>query len=112
MLIPQLFHNLLQPVCRKAAHFHTTTTGNGAGCEVEAQLRSGSFGILAVQLKEIAHLIQNQVIRVTLLDPVVFPHSRVRLLSLHGIFFGQCFFRLDFVILRLFLFGEIASLLD
>ena len=82
MLIPQLFHNLFQPVCRKAAHFHTATTGDSAGSKVESQLRSGGFGILAVQLKEIAHLIQNHIIRVTLFDPVVFPYLRGGLLGL------------------------------
>ncbi len=33
MLIPQLFHNLFQPVCRKAAQFHTATAGDSAGCK-------------------------------------------------------------------------------
>ena len=82
MPIPQLFHNLFQPVCRKAAHFHTATAGDSAGCKVESQLRSGGFGILAVQLKEIAHLIQNHIIRVTLFDPVVFPYLWGGLLGL------------------------------
>lgn len=36
----------------------------------------------------------------------------LRLLCLNGIFFGQFLFRLDFVILRLFLFGKIAVFLD
>ena len=36
----------------------------------------------------------------------------LRLLGLNGIFFGQFLFRLDFVILRLFLFGKIAVFLD
>ena len=67
MLIPQMFYNLLQPVCRKAAHFHTATAGDSAGREMEVQLRSGSFGIFTIQFKEIAHLIENYVIRVTLL---------------------------------------------
>ena len=57
VLIPQLFHNLFQPVCRKAAHFHTATTGDSAGSKVESQLRSGGFGILAIQLKGIAILV-------------------------------------------------------
>ena len=56
MLIPQLFHNLLQPVCRKAAHFHTATAGDSAGREIEVQFRSSSFGVLTVQLKKIPHL--------------------------------------------------------
>jgi len=112
MLIPQLFHNLLQPVCRKAAHFHTATAGDSAGREIEVQFRSSSFGVLTVQLKKIPHLVEDYIIRVALLDAVVFPHSRVRLLGLQGIFFRQGLFCLDFVILRLFLFCEIASLLD
>ena len=109
MLIPQLFHNLFQPVCRKAAHFHTATTGDSAGSKVESQLRSGGFGILAIQLKEIAYLIQNHIIRVTLFDPVVFPYLRGGLLGLQGIFLRQRLFRLDFVVLCLFLFGKIAA---
>ena len=36
----------------------------------------------------------------------------LRLLGLNSIFFGQFLFRLDFVILRLFLFGKIAVFLD
>ena len=36
----------------------------------------------------------------------------LRLLCLNGIFFGQFLFRLDLVILRLFLFGKIAVFLD
>ena len=36
----------------------------------------------------------------------------LRLLGLDGIFFGQFLFSLDFVILRLFLFGKIAAFLD
>lgn len=48
----------------------------------------------------------------TLLDPVVFPYLRGRLLGLQGIFFRQGLFFLDFVVLRLFLFGEIAALLN
>ena len=48
MLIPQLFHNLLQPVCRKAAHFHIATSGNGTESEIEVQFGSRSFGVLAV----------------------------------------------------------------
>ena len=36
----------------------------------------------------------------------------LRLLGLNGIFFGLFLFRLDFVILRLFLFGKIAVFLD
>ena len=79
---------------------------------MEVQLRSGSFGIFTIQFKEIAHLIENYVIRVTLLDPVVFPYLRGRLLGLQGIFHHQGLFCLDFVVLRLFLFGEIAAFLD
>ena len=36
----------------------------------------------------------------------------LRLLCLNGIFFCQFLFSLDFVILRLFLFGKIAVFLD
>ena len=68
MLGPELFQVLLQPVCREPAHFHTATAGNSAGCEMEVQLRSGGFGILAVQLKEIAHLIQHKTVRIIFLD--------------------------------------------
>ena len=45
---------------------------------MQPQLWRGFFGILAVQLEEITHLIQDHIIRVALLDAVVFPHSRVR----------------------------------
>ena len=98
MLIPQLFHDLLQPVCWKAAHFHTATAGNGAGREIEAQFRSNSFSVLTVQLKEIAHLIQDHIIRVALLDAIVFPDSRVRF----GLLLGKrksrgCFHILCFI---------------
>ena len=112
MLITQLFHHLLQLICRKPAHFHTATARNRTGSEIDVQFRSGFFGILTVQLKEIAHLIQNHIIRVAHLDTVIFPHGRIRLLGLDGIFFGQFLFSLDFVILRLFLFGKIAAFLN
>ena len=36
----------------------------------------------------------------------------LRLLGLNGIFFGQFLFRLDLIILCLFLFGKIAVFLD
>jgi len=112
MFIKQLFHHLLQLICRKSTHFHTATARNCTGSEIYIQFRSSFFGILTVQLKEIAHLIQNHIIRVALLDTVIFPHGRIRLLGLDSIFFCQFLFSLDFVILRLFLFGKIAVFLD
>ena len=48
MLITQLLHNLLQPVCREAAHFHMAASGNGTESEIEVQFGSRSFGVLAV----------------------------------------------------------------
>jgi len=112
VLIAQLLHNLLQPVCGKTAHFHTATSRNSAGSQVQLQFHSGGFGVLAIQFKEIAHLIQNQIVRVTFLNAVIFPHCRFRLLSMDSVCFCQRLFRLDFVILRLFLFSEIAAFLN
>ena len=84
---PELFQALIQPVCRKPAHLHAPTRRDGTGGELQSQLRCGFSGILAIQLKEVAHLIQDQIIRVAFLDAVVFPHSRVRLRGLRGIFY-------------------------
>lgn len=109
---PELFQVLIQPVCRKPAHLHAPTPRDGAGDQLQSQLRRGFSGILAIQLKEVAHLIQDQIIRVAFLDAVVFPHSRVRLRGLRGIFFGLDLFRLDSVILRLLLLSQIEALPD
>ena len=111
MLIPQLFHNLSQPVGRKSAHLYAAA-GNRAATQAEVQFRSSNPGIFTIQLKEIAHLIQNQIIRVAFLHAVVFPYLRVRLLGLYGIFFSQRLFRLNFFILCLFFVREIAALLN
>ena len=51
MLIPQMFYNLLQPVCRKPTFPHGHA-GDSAGREMEVQLRSGSFGIFTIQFKK------------------------------------------------------------
>ena len=108
MLGPELFQVLLQPVCRKPAHFHTATDRDSTGDQLQPQLRRGFFGVLAINLEEIAHLIQDHIIWVSLLDTVVFPHSRVRL----RLFLGKrksrgCFHILCFIYsLDLFSFGE------
>ena len=108
MLGPELFQVLLQPVCREPAHFHTATDRDSTGDQLQSQLRRGFFGVLAINLEEIAHLIQDHIIRVSLLDAVVFPHSRVRL----RLFLGKrksrgCFHILCFIYsLDLFSFGE------
>ena len=108
MLGPELFQVLLQPVCREPAHFHTATARDSTGDQLQPQLRRGFFGVLAINLEEIAHLIQDHIIRVSLLDTVVFPHSRVRL----RLFLGKrksrgCFHILCFIYsLDLFSFGE------
>ena len=108
MLGPELFQVLLQPVCRKPAHFHTATDRESTGDQLQPQLRRGFFGVLAINLEEIAHLIQDHIIWVSLLDTVVFPHSRVRL----RLFLGKrksrgCFHILCFIYsLDLFSFGE------
>ena len=108
MLGPELFQVLLQPVCREPTHFHTATARDSTGDQLQPQLRRGFFGVLAINLEEIAHLIQDHIIRVSLLDTVVFPHSRVRL----RLFLGKrksrgCFHILCFIYsLDLFRFGE------
>ena len=89
VLIPQLLHNLLQTTYREPAHFHTATGGNGAGYKLESQLRCSHLGILAVNFKEVPHLIQNNVIRVASLDTVVWPDRRIRLSIFHGIAFSR-----------------------
>ena len=109
---PELFQVLIQPVCRKPAHFHTATDRDSTGDQLQPQLRRGFSGILAIQLKEVAHLIQDQIIRVAFLDAVVFPYSGVRLRGLWGIFFSLDLFRLDSVILCLLLLSQIKALPD
>ena len=109
---PELFQALIQLFCRKPAHLHAPTPRDGAGDQLQSQLRRGFSGILAIQLKEVAHLIQDQIIRVAFLDAVVFPHRRVRLRGLWGIFFGLSLFRLDSVILCLLLLSQIKALPD
>ncbi len=108
MLGPELYQVLLQPICRKPTHLYTTTARDSTGDQLQSQLRHGFFGILAVQLEEITHLIQDHIIRVALLDAVVFPHSQVRF----GLLLGKrksrgCFHILCFIYdSDLFCFGE------
>ena len=56
---------------RYAAHLHTASTGDTAGGQVHIQQPRRLFCILAIQLKEIAHLKQHEVIRVGFLYGVV-----------------------------------------
>ena len=105
---PELFQIVLQPVCREPAHFHAATARDSTGDQLQPQFRRGFFGVLAINLKKITHLIQDHIVRVALLDAVVFPHSRVRF----GLLLGKrksrgCFHILCFIYsLDLFRFGE------
>ena len=52
---------LFQPVRREAAHLHTARARYGAGRQGKAQQGRGGLGVLAVQFKEIPHLIKHHV---------------------------------------------------
>ena len=56
---------------RYAAHLHTASAGDIAGSEIDFKQFRRLFCVLAVQLKEIAHLKQHEVIRVGFLYGVV-----------------------------------------
>ena len=75
MFVTQLLHNLFQLICRDAAHIHPAAARNRAAVNLNPQPSSGGAGIFAVQLEKVAHLVQNQVIRVAFLDAVVFPNG-------------------------------------
>ena len=56
---------------RYTAHFHTASTGDTAGGQVHIQQPRRLFCVLTVQLKEIPHLKQHEVVRVGFLYGVV-----------------------------------------
>ena len=114
MLIPQPFHILLQLVCRNPAHFITACARNRAGGQMQLQL-CGSllWHPSPYSLKEIAHLIKHQIVWVAFLDRIVFP-------QLAGVSWfsrftasasSQRLFCLNFLVLGLLLFGQIAVFL-
>ena len=70
MIFPQLFHILIQHMGREAAQLHPPHAADRPGGEGQPQQGGGGFGILAVQLKEVAHLIQDEAVRVGLPDLV------------------------------------------
>ena len=71
VLVPQFLYISLQTVCRNTAHLHTASTGDIAGGQVHIQQIRRLFCILAIQLKEIPHLKQHEVVRVGFLYGVV-----------------------------------------
>ena len=71
VLVPQFLYISLQTVCRYAAHLHTPGAGDVAGSEIHIQQLRRLFCVLTVQLKEIAHLKQHEVIRVGFLYGIV-----------------------------------------
>ena len=55
----------------KAAHLHAPSTGDIAGSEVHIQKRCRLFCIFAVHFKEVADLIQHQIVRMRFLDGMI-----------------------------------------
>ena len=70
--IPELLQVEPQLMGRKAAYFDTSLTGYVAAGEMEVQKLCRRPRVLAVQLKEIAHLEQHDFVRVGFLDCVIF----------------------------------------
>ena len=70
MIFPQLFHILIQHMGWEPAQLHPSHAADRPGGEGQPQQGGGGFGILAVQLKEVAHLIQDEAVRVGLPDLV------------------------------------------
>ncbi len=68
MVGPQFFHRFIQRMGGEAAHIHASHAADGPGKECQAQQGGGGLGVLAVQLKEISHLIQDEAVRVGLPD--------------------------------------------
>jgi len=58
-------------VRRYAAHLHTASAGDIAGSEIDFKQFRRLFCVLAIQLKEIPHLKQHEVVRVGFLYGVV-----------------------------------------
>ena len=71
VLISQTFHIFFQPIRWNAAHLHTASAGDIAGSEIDFKQFRRLFCVLAIQLKEIPHLKQHEVVRVGFLYGVV-----------------------------------------
>ena len=85
---------------RYTAHLHTASTGDIAGSEIDFKQFRRLFCVLAIQLKEIPHLKQHEVIRVGFLDGVIF------ILCLRRQFAFRVLFPLKLLVLCLFLRGQ------
>ena len=68
---PQFLHIVLQIVRRNAAHSNTASAGYRSCGKVEVKQLHRLFCVLAVNLKEIAHLKQHDVVRMGFLDGIV-----------------------------------------
>ena len=71
VLISQTFHIFFQPIRWNATHLHTASAGDVAGGQVHIQQLRRLFCVLAVHFEEIAHLKQDDVVRVSFLYGVV-----------------------------------------
>ena len=71
MMQPQLFKVFFQFVDGNAAHFRSASSRNRAGGKVQIEDRGGKFGILTIDFKEIAHLEQDDIIRVVMFGIVI-----------------------------------------
>ncbi len=58
-----------------AAHLHPASAGDRPGGEGQPQQRGGGFSVIAVHLKEVAHLKQDNIVRVRRFCGVVVIHS-------------------------------------
>ena len=91
---------------RNTAHLHTASTGDRSCGEVEIKQLRRLFCVLAVNLKEIAHLKQHDVVRVGFLDGIVVG------LCLCWQFTLRFLFPLKLLKARLFLRGQETVLLN
>ena len=102
VFVPQVFHILLQTVCRDAAHGYASRIRDVPGSQIQIkQLRRMSC-VIAVHLKEIAHLVQHHIIGVRFLYGVILVPACVSLSILP----------LKRIILRLFLRRQEAVFTD
>ncbi len=69
--LTQFFCALFQTVRRNTAHIDTSDVRKIAACQIQIELFGGNFCILAIHLKEITNLIQNNGIGVVMLDGVI-----------------------------------------
>ena len=109
ILVAELFHILLQPVCRDAAHGNALNKIYSTGSQGKIKNTSGGFCVLAVELKEIAHLIKHNIIGVSIFYGAVILVG-VILDFWHGVCF--CLVALQFFISGMFLRREIAAFSD